>query len=117
MTYGYEMINGNVVINQREAGIVRQIFRNYISSMSFTMSARKAGITLSHSSVKRILLKKCYVGDDFYPAIIDRETFLTAYDRIKANTCSRSARRKEPVIYTEFEMDEPTKSLSRICVI
>ena len=23
---------------------------------------------------------------------------------------SRSARRKEPVIYTEFEMDEPTKS-------
>ena len=51
-----------------------------------------------------------YVGDDFYPAIIDRETFLTAYDRIKANTCSRSARRKEPVIYTEFEMDEPTKS-------
>lgn len=77
MTYGYEMINGNVVINQREAGIVRQIFRNYISGMSFTMSARKAGITLSHSSVKRILLKKCYVGDDFYPAIIDRETFLT----------------------------------------
>mgnify|MGYP003422283891 CR=1 FL=1 len=76
MTYGYEMINGNVVINQREARIVRQIFRNY----------------------------------DFYPAIIDRETFLTAYDRIKANTCSRSARRKEPVIYTEFEMDEPTKS-------
>ena len=57
MTYGYEMINGNVVINQREAGIVRQIFRNYISGMSFTMSARKAGITLSHSSVKRILLK------------------------------------------------------------
>ncbi|HEZ7988317.1 MAG TPA: hypothetical protein RWN64_04490 [Ruminococcus sp.] len=110
MTYGYEMINGNVVINQREAGIVRQIFRNYISGMSFTMSARKAGITLSHSSVKRILLKKCYVGDDFYPAIIDRETFLTAYDRIKSNTCSRSARRKEPVIYTEFEMDEPTKS-------
>ena len=45
MTYGYEMINGNVVINQREAGIVRQIFRNYISGMSFTMSARKAGIT------------------------------------------------------------------------
>ena len=31
MIYGYEMINGNVVVNQHEAEIIRQIFKNYIS--------------------------------------------------------------------------------------
>lgn len=107
MIYGYEMINGNVVANQHEAEIIRQIFKNYISGMSYDMSAKMAGASFKHSSVKRMLMKKCYAGDSFYPEIIDRETFLAAYDRIKATTRSRNSRRESPIIYTEFVMNTP----------
>ena len=55
--------------------------------------------------MKRMLIKKCYAGDSFYPAIIDRETFLAAYDRIKATTRSRNSRRESPTVYTEFVMN------------
>lgn len=71
MTYGYEMKNGTVMINHSEAAVIKQIYKNYISGMSFSMSAKKAGLNIPHGSVKRLLLKKCYLGDDFYPAIID----------------------------------------------
>ena len=47
MTYGYEMRNGIVLINQSEASVIRQIYKNYISGMSFSMSAKKAGLNLS----------------------------------------------------------------------
>lgn len=110
MIYGYEMINGNVVVNQHKAEIIRQIFKNYISGMSYDMSAKMAGASFKHSSVKRLLLKKCYLGDDFYPAIIDKETYLKAYDRITVNRFTGHKRRKDAVIHTEFEMDIPTQS-------
>ena len=110
MTYGYEMKNGTVMINHSEAAVIKQIYKNYISGMSFSMSAKKAGLNIPHGSVKRLLLKKCYLGDDFYPAIIDKETYLEAYNRIKENTFAGNKRRKEAVIHTVFEMGIPTHS-------
>lgn len=110
MTYGYEMRNGTVVINHSEAAVIKQIYKNYISGMSFSMSAKKAGLNIPHGSVKRLLLKKCYLGDDFYPAIIDKETYLAAYNRIKENTFAGNKRRIEAVIHTVFEMGIPTHS-------
>lgn len=57
---------------------------------------------MQHSSVKRILQNEHYLGDTFYPAIIDRETFDAAEEerkrregalgrdnRPKKKTCSR----------------------------
>lgn len=110
MTYGYEMKNGTVMINHSEAAVIKQIYKNYISGMSFSMSAKKAGLNIPHGSVKRLLLKKCYLGDDFYPAIIDKETYLAAYNRIKENTFEGNKRRKGAVIHTVFEMGIPTQS-------
>lgn len=110
MTYGYEMKNGTVMINHSEAAVIKQIYKNYISGMSFSMSAKKAGLNIPHGSVKRLLLKKCYLGDDFYPAIIDKETYLAAYNRIKENTFAGNKRRIEAVIHTVFEMGIPTHS-------
>ncbi len=110
MTYGYEMRNDTVIVNPSEAAVIRKIYKNYISGMSFSMSAKNAGLNIAHGSVKRLLLKKCYFGDNFYPAIIDKETYLKAYDRMMKNTFTGHKRRKEAVIHTEFEMDIPTQS-------
>ena len=79
--------------------------------MSYDMSAKMAGASFKHSSVKRMLMKKCYAGDSFYPAIIDRETFLAAYDRIKATPRSLNTRRDSPNIYPEVVMNTPEQAI------
>ena len=73
--FGYRIEKGRAVVNEKEAGQLRQIFTGYLSGLSLIKAAKEAGLTMTHSSVKNLLHKKCYLGDDFYPAIIDQETF------------------------------------------
>ena len=84
--YGYRIENGAAVINEGEAECVRRIFNNYISGMSLSESARAAGHPLVHSTVKRMLTKKYYCGDEFYPAIIDIETYQKANKELQSRT-------------------------------
>lgn len=43
--------------------------------MALKVAAENAELKLSHSSAGMMLRKRYYLGDDFYPAIIDKETF------------------------------------------
>ena len=72
-------------------------------------TAYKAGIETYHASAKRLLMTEHYLGDDFYPAIIDKETF----DRVQAERIKRAAAlgrldrkstRKSPKIPTQFSI-------------
>ena len=71
---GYEISDGRIKVNEDEANAVRSIIQNYLSGMSLIKAASEAGFQLTHSSVKRILTNKRYLGDGFYPRIIDDET-------------------------------------------
>lgn len=86
--YGYKVENGRIDIVEDEAAIVRCIFQNYLSGMSMRKAAVNAGANFTHSSVKKIIRQKRYVGNDFYPAIIDKDIFArqrrTAPQSIKA---------------------------------
>ena len=77
--------------------------------MSLKNAANKAGIETYHASAKRLLMTEHYLGDDFYPAIIDKETF----DRVQAERIKRAAAlgrldrkstRKPPKIPTQFSI-------------
>jgi hypothetical protein len=109
--YGYRIENGAAVINDQEAECVRRIFDNYISGMSLREAASAAGHPLVHSTVKRMLTKKYYCGDDFYPAIIDISTFHTANNELKRRADNKNqtgkTRRKSPVPETEFKFSPP----------
>ena len=76
--FGYRIKDGKAVICKEEADQVRRIYAGYLSGLSLKMAAGEAGLTMQHSSVKRILQNEHYLGDAFYPAIIDRETFDSA---------------------------------------
>ena len=78
--YGYRIENGAAVIIPAEAAQIRLIFQNYIAGMSLQSAARAAGHPMAHSTVRRMMQRKCYLGDAFYPAILDKET----YDRANA---------------------------------
>ena len=109
--YGYKIENGAAVIDEAEADCVRQIFDNYISGMSLREAASAAGHPLVHSTVKRLLNRKCYCGDDFYPAIIDAAVFHKAKNELKRRADNKNqtgkTRRKIPKPETEFTFSPP----------
>ena len=76
--YGYKIVDGKVIVDEQEAAVVINIFNGYLSGMSLRDAAVNAGRPMVHSMVKRIISNFCYVGDDFYPAIVSRQTFARA---------------------------------------
>lgn len=73
--YGYRIENGCAVIDEEAAGKIRKLYANYLAGMAQSKAAIEAGIETYHSSAKRLMQNRHYLGDDFYPAIIDQETF------------------------------------------
>lgn len=108
--FGYKVENGIVVVNQSEAEIIIGIFNSYISGMSLRDAAKNAGKEMVHSSVKRIIRNKYYVGDEHYPAIISKEIFAKANAELilRSERHQRPKRLKPPRIYTDFTISAPT---------
>ena len=75
---GYRIENGKAVIDENEAELIRSVFRYYLEGMSLNGISEKTGIGNSHGGISAILTKRCYLGDRFYPAIVDAETFSRA---------------------------------------
>ena len=73
--YGYTITEGLVAVDEKEAEQVRMFFEKYISGLSLAVAGEQAGIQKTHSSMGLILKNISYLGNDVYPAIIDRETF------------------------------------------
>jgi uncharacterized coiled-coil protein SlyX len=73
--YGYTITDGIVTVDERAADQVRVFFEKYISGLSLAVAGEQAGIQKTHSSMGLILKNISYLGNDVYPAIIDRETF------------------------------------------
>lgn len=73
--FGYDIVRGRATINEKEAEQVRTIFASYLLGQSIVGAAKIAGLDLFHTSVRRILTNRRYLGNDFYPQIIDEETF------------------------------------------
>lgn len=71
--YGYDIVGGAAVINEEQAANLRKLCENYLSGMSFVQAAKDAGLEMKHSGVKRLMQNPCYLGDDFYPAILTAE--------------------------------------------
>lgn len=80
--FGYRIENGISVIDEESATKLRRLYENYLSGMSLKTAAAKAGIETYHGMAKRLLMTKHYLGDDFYPAIIDKATFSRAQEEL-----------------------------------
>jgi hypothetical protein len=114
--FGYRIKNGKAIIDKEAAEQIKTLFQSYLSGDSLAMAAKKAGIKCFHSGTGRILRNKRYLGDEFYPSIIDKDTFNTAEaERImRAERLGRTKkfRQEKEVVYpTIFRMKEGTEEL------
>lgn len=81
--YGYRIEEGRAEIDEEQAEKVRELYRGYLSGLALVPAAKQAGIEAWHASAKRLLQNRHYLGDAYYPAIIDRETFDKAEQELK----------------------------------
>ena len=86
--YGYRIEDGKAVIDEAAAAQVQALYKNYLSGLSLTTAAKEAGLDLLHSGAKRMMRNNHYLGDDFYPAIIDKEFF----DAVEVELSKRSTK-------------------------
>lgn len=86
--YGYEMQNGLIVICLKEADTVKQIFSQYLNGKNLKNIAERltenqieflpGEYGWKKSRIKRMIEDERYIGDDTYPAIIDKDIFKKA---------------------------------------
>jgi hypothetical protein len=112
--FGYRIENGKAVIDNEAAEQVKALFQSYLSGDSLTTAAQKAGINSFHAGIGKMLRNTHYLGDEYYPAIIDPVTFAAAEaERIKrAEKLGRIREPKEEtevVFPTAFYMKEATQ--------
>ena len=74
--HGYRIENGKAVIDETSAEQVRTLFASYLSGDSLDTASKKSGILSVHGSIGRILQNTRYLGDEYYPALIESDTFV-----------------------------------------
>ena len=82
--FGYRIENGKAVIDKEAAEQIKVLFQSYLSGDSLATAAKKAGIKGFHSGIGRILRNKRYLGDEFYPAIIDK-AYIKKFSELTTN--------------------------------
>lgn len=108
---GYRIENGKAVIDELAAVKINALFHSYLSGDSLATAATKAGIKAFHASIGKMLRNPHYLGDDYYPAIIQQDMFDTAkMERIRrAEKLGRvyGPKEKHEVLYpTAFRIKE-----------
>lgn len=78
--YGYRIHNGIAVVDEKEADKIRKLYQGYLAGLSLSMAAKEADINVYHGTAGKMLRNKRYMGDDYYPRIIDNESFEKAED-------------------------------------
>lgn len=107
--YGYRIVNGKAEVDEKQAGAVRKLFDGYIAGLGLKPAAENAGLDIFHGSAGRMLRNMHYLGDEYYPAIIDGERFDKA-EEIRISRASSLGRVRElqaaprPVAATKFTM-------------
>ena len=96
--FGYRIENGVAVVSEKEAAQIRKLYEGYIDGLSLVATAVEVGLTLKHTSVKCIMQNPHLLGDDFYPAIINQETYdaFEAERKRREKALGRDKREKKP---------------------
>lgn len=112
--YGYQIENGKAIIDEQAAEQIKTLFQSYLAGDSLAMAAKKADIKSFHAGIGRMLQNKRYLGDVYYPAIIDAETFAAA-EAERIRRAEKLGRVREPqvkkeIVYpTAFHISEGTE--------
>ena len=115
--YGYYICDGKAVANEEEVKKLLRMYEGYLAGLSLVMCAKQAGINCVHGSAAKLLENKKYLGDDYYPQIIEPEL----YEKVNQERKRRAIQlgrmhlikeKDKPAIDTNFRMKKIKQSFS-----
>ena len=116
LPYGYRIEDGLCVINNEESKILNKLFISYLEIGTLMGASKKSGLNAnSHTSVKRILKNERYLGDSYYPKIIEKELFEKVNDKLKEKENSRKGAPSDVKTYQDiisFKIKKEEKKIS-----
>lgn len=103
LPYGYRIEDGLCVINNEESKILNKLFISYLENGTLMGASKKSGLNAnSHTSVKRILKNERYLGDSYYPKIIDKDLFEKVNEKLEEKEKCRKGVPNNKKIYQEI---------------
>ena len=105
MPIGYRLADGKIQLDEPKVAVVKMIFSNYLSGESTFALAKRLTETgfpnannkasWNHGSIGKILENVKYLGDEFYPPLIDTELFEQA-QKCRQERCDQLGRSLQP---------------------
>ncbi|MFZ3132413.1 MAG: recombinase [Desulfosporosinus sp.] len=83
------------MVDEHAAEQVQALYQSYLSGGSLRTVAIMVGIDAFHAGIGKILKNSHYLGDDYYPAIIDPDTFAAVQEE-RFRRASALGRIREP---------------------
>lgn len=107
--YGYKTENGFLVVSEPEAENIRALFDEYVNTPIGTKKlgekAYQMGVTKAKYNQGQFMLSllhfEGYAGEGIYPAIIDKQTFLLAEEKLKNKKNSAKINYKSDIYYCQ----------------
>ena len=78
--YGYRIENGVAVIDVVRGEQIKALFQGYLEGVGLQMLAVRTGIARFHAALAKLLEDRRYLGDGYYPALVDEMTFHKAQE-------------------------------------
>ena len=108
LVYGYQIVNGEVVLQPAESPIVVRVFRLYQEGLSYQKISDQLnqeklpysaeGQIWDKHKIKRLLENPRYIGEQGFPPIVDRALFQEIQARIQGKTQKATERPVRPVL-------------------
>ncbi|OLN30609.1 MULTISPECIES: recombinase family protein [Desulfosporosinus] len=105
MPIGYKLAEGKIQLDEPKTAVVKKIFADYLSGTSTSALAKRLTemgfpnannkVSWNHGSIGKILENVKYLGDEFYPPMIDAEMFEQVQKRRKER-CDHLGRSIQP---------------------
>ena len=105
--FGWKYENGKKVLDEREADVLRNMYRDYLQGNSLAACVRLLELlkieyqeektNWNKSRVRRLLSDKRYLGTEEYSPIIDRKTFEAVQKKLKEANQQGAANRKDAI--------------------
>ncbi|ACV62389.1 Recombinase [Desulfofarcimen acetoxidans DSM 771] len=105
MPIGYRLVDGKIQLDEHKAAVVKRIFSDYLSGASTSALAKQLTelgfpnannkASWNHGSIGKILENVKYLGDEFYPQMIEAELFGRVQQR-RQERCDQLGRSLQP---------------------
>ena len=105
--YGYGIENGVAVIDVVRGEQIKALFQGYLEGLGLKMLAARTGISKFHAALAKLLEDRRYLGDGYYPALVDEMTFHKVQEE-RDRRVERLGRNKN-----SFDSAKETESLFR----